>query len=113
MNEQHLHRGNLLWESSRMFLPEHKEALLERRMELNKVAKPELDEQELEEIGIIVTDSLKHELDVQITYWQDGMFYELIGIVDRIDWHCKKIKVKAGDEPTYIAIDCLKSVVRL
>ncbi|WP_052144704.1 YolD-like family protein [Halalkalibacter okhensis] len=112
MSQQYLHRGNLLWESSRMFLPEHKEALLERRLDLQKVGKPELDEQELEEIGIIVTDSLKHELDVQIIYWEDGLFHELIGIVDRIDWQCKKIKIRTEDMPTYIDIDCLKSVIR-
>lgn len=41
----HLKRGNVLWESSRMFLPEHREQLLARRKEKERVEKPILDEQ--------------------------------------------------------------------
>ncbi|MDT8861617.1 YolD-like family protein [Alkalihalobacillus sp. MEB130] len=112
MNEQPLQRANVLWESSRMFLPEHKEALMQQKQQKRKVAKPELDEQELEEIGTVVLDSLKHELAVQITYWEDGQFHELIGTIDRIDWHSKKVKVRAQSDH-YIAIEYLKSVDRL
>ncbi|GAE34372.1 YolD-like family protein [Halalkalibacter akibai] len=112
MNEQ-LQRGNLLWESSRMFLPEHKQALLQRKEELKKVEKPSLDEQELEEISQIVLDSLKHELDVKVTYWKDGFFRELTGIIDKVDLQLKRIKVKIGEEIDFIAIDCVKSVVRM
>jgi hypothetical protein len=113
MNEQHLQRGNLLWESSRMFLPEHKHALLERKEELKKVEKPELDEQELHAIGLIVLDSLKHELAVKVIYWHDGFFREQIGIIDKVDLHLKKIKIKMDEDIHFVAIDCLKSVVRV
>ncbi|MFC0470114.1 YolD-like family protein [Halalkalibacter kiskunsagensis] len=109
---QHLQRGNLLWESSRMFLPEHKEALLDRKQQLKKVKKPQLDEQELEEIGIIVMDSLKHELNVHVTYWEDGILHNLVGTVDKFDWSSKKLKLKMSEEIRTIAIDCLKSVAR-
>jgi hypothetical protein len=95
-----------------MFLPEHKEALLDRREQLKKVEKPQLDEQELEEIGIIVMDSLKHELHVHVTYWEDGILYDLVGIVDKVDYSAKKLKFKADEEVRYIAVDCLKSVTR-
>ncbi|WP_227939481.1 YolD-like family protein [Alkalihalobacillus deserti] len=113
MNQQHLDRGNLLWESSRMFLPEHKQALLLRKEELKKIEKPELDEQELQEIGIIVLDSLKHELNVKITYWSEGFFHELIGIIDKVDLHLKRIKIRMDEEIDFVAIDCLKSVDRV
>ncbi len=42
MND-HLKRGNLLWEGSRMFLPEHKQSLLERKRLKQKLQKPILD----------------------------------------------------------------------
>ncbi|GAE28397.1 hypothetical protein JCM9140_4620 [Halalkalibacter wakoensis JCM 9140] len=114
MNEQPLQRGNLLWESSRMFLPEHKEALLRRKQQLTRVPPPALDEQHLEEIGLVVLDSLKHELPVQITYWEDGFFHEVTGMIDRIDRQTKKVKIKVTtNEPLYLAMDCLKSVERL
>lgn len=113
MNQQHLERGNLLWESSRMFLPEHKQALLDRKAQLKKEAKPELDEQELDEIGLVVFDSLKHELHVKITYWNEGFFRELIGIIDKVDLQLKQIKLRMDEEIDFIAIDCLKSVDRM
>ncbi|WP_332695005.1 YolD-like family protein [Halalkalibacter lacteus] len=109
----HLKRGNLLWESSRMFLPEHKEALLHRKQQLKLVEKPQLDEQELAEIGIVVLDALRHELNVHVTYWEDGCLHDLVGTVDKFDSSSKKIKLKTGQEGSYIAVDCLKSVVRL
>ncbi|ARK30617.1 YolD-like family protein [Halalkalibacter krulwichiae] len=114
MNQQeHLQRGNILWESSRMFLPEHKQALLHRKQEIKKVEKPELDEQEWQEIGIIVFDSLKHELDVKVIYWNDGFFHELVGIIDKVDLHLKRIKIRIGEDIDFIAIDCLKTIVRM
>ncbi|WP_413381434.1 YolD-like family protein [Alkalihalobacillus sp. 1P02AB] len=62
-----LKRGNKLWATSFM-LPEHVEALRELDYKSQKVSKPELDEKELYELGLIVMDSLKHELEINITF---------------------------------------------
>jgi hypothetical protein len=105
--------SNMRWESSRMMLPEHVEALHKHKFEQKKVPKHELDEQELQEIGIVVMDSLKHELEVMITYWQDGFYKELIGIVDKVDTQTKRVKLRLDDDFTYIGFDCLKSVERI
>lgn len=113
MKDDHLKRGNLLWESSRMFLPEHKQALFERKERLKKISKPELDEQELEEIGIVVMDSLHHELDIVVTYWKDGFFEDIECVVDRVDTELKRIKLKVRDGYRYVDLDCLMGVVRV
>lgn len=47
MTSNYLHRDNLLWESSRMMLPEHKEQLLQHQASTRRVQKPDFDEQHL------------------------------------------------------------------
>ena len=103
---------NMQWESMRMMLPEHVQALRDRKEEMKKVEKPMLDDQELQEIGIVVMDSLRHELDVAIVYWEDGFFKRVVGVVDRVDMQQMRIKVKIKEDYGYIDIDCLKSVER-
>ncbi|KYG31979.1 YolD-like family protein [Alkalihalobacillus trypoxylicola] len=84
---EHLKRGNLLWESSRMFLPEHKEALLKLKQTEQEVPKPELDEQAFEELGMTVLNALNHTLSVKVHYWDDGQLKEESGIIARVDEH--------------------------
>ncbi|WP_227936024.1 YolD-like family protein [Alkalihalobacillus deserti] len=93
-----------------MMLPEHVEAIRHRKEEQEKLPKHELDEQELEEIGLVIMDSLNHALDVCIAYWRDGYYHEIIGVVDRVDMQMKKIKLRIDDTFEYIRIDCLKAV---
>lgn len=110
---RYLKRGNLLWESHRMFLPEHKQALLQRKQQLREVAKPLLDDQELESIGIVAADSLNYEIEIVLEYWKDGFLYSIIGVVDRIDLNKKQIKVLHQNEDIFIPIDCLKRADRI
>ena len=86
--------------------------LLLRKEKLLKVEKPLLDEQALQEMSIVCFDSLKHELEVIVQYWEDGHFKQLIGVVDRIDAVQKKIKIKNNDEKKWLPIDCLKKIER-
>ncbi|WP_332632547.1 YolD-like family protein [Halalkalibacter flavus] len=105
--------SNMMCESSRMMLPEHVEALRHRKEEQKKLPKHELDEQELEEISIVIMDSLKYKLEVKITYWKEGYYREMIGVVDLVDVQTKKIKPRVDDDIEYLFIDCLKQVERL
>lgn len=43
--------SNLRWESSRMMLPEHVEAINRHNIDKLRIKQPVLDEQEIEEIG--------------------------------------------------------------
>ncbi|QQK78981.1 YolD-like family protein [Salicibibacter cibi] len=79
---EYLQRGNKLWEGSRMFLPQHKQALLDHKKEQQKVKKPELDEQELEELNQTFHMALANKAPVTFTYYQEGQFSELVGYID-------------------------------
>ncbi|WP_062052316.1 YolD-like family protein [Bacillus sp. JCM 19034] len=107
-----LQRGNKLWHM-KFVLPEHDIALKHWHAAQDKISKPTLDEQELAEIGHIVMDSLRHELEVKIIYWVNGGFDEIIGVVDHVDQYEKYIKVRAEDDILTINVDCLISVIYL
>ena len=105
--------SNLRWESSRMMLPEHIERIRQRKEEQKKVEKPELDEQELIELGYVVMDSLNHELDVRVVYWEEGFYKEVFAVVDRVDMQTKRMKLRMDEGFICIDIACLKSVERV
>ena len=65
---EHLKRGNLLWEGSRMFLPEHKEALLELKEKEKRQVKPELDDQAYHEMGMYLLTALNYTMPVRIHF---------------------------------------------
>lgn len=114
MKENKLTSGsNLMWESSRMMLPEHVEAILEYNEEIKKEKKPVLDEQELEQIQIIIMESLQYTVDVKITYLEGGYFEELIGVVSKVDMQLKQIKLETEDDYFYVFINCIVAVERL
>ncbi len=110
-NDNKLERGNKLWELKFM-LPEQKQALLRQRELQRKVKKPILDEQAWQEIGIVAMDSLNYELPVRLTYWSDGEFMQVFGIVDRIDKQLKQLKMKINEECLYIQTDCITAIER-
>ncbi|MBO8172582.1 MAG: YolD-like family protein [Bacillaceae bacterium] len=70
--DRYLKRGNLLWESSRMMLPEHREQLLEKRrnerwQEENPHVEP--DEQELERMHVRLSRAVEENRPVTLTVW--------------------------------------------
>ncbi|MBS4190806.1 YolD-like family protein [Bacillus sp. FJAT-49705] len=76
-------RGIKKWQG--FFMPEHIGKLKEYDRNEKKKKKPELDEQELEEIGIMVMDSLNYTLPIKITTWQDCYFKFHEGIISKVD----------------------------
>ncbi|MBX6378529.1 MAG: YolD-like family protein, partial [Clostridia bacterium] len=61
-------RGNLLWESSRFVLSEHRAALAARKERQRAFRLPELHEDRLEQIERAVVQSLRRGLPVALTY---------------------------------------------
>lgn len=82
---EHLKRGNLLWEGSRMFLPEHREQLLERRRNRREFRMPELDEDWLHEISRALSESLEHQHPITIVYGTKYETQQSTGVVRRIN----------------------------
>lgn len=67
--EEHLKRGNLLWESSRMMLPEHKEQWLDHRRTSASKPRPVVDEQQLEQWSDILAGSLATGRPLAVTLY--------------------------------------------
>lgn len=85
------------WESSRMVLPEHREAILEYRKDLNKKQKPDMDEQELQEIDRKLRDSMQWKQPVSIIIFGEFEDRELSGEITYVDPYLKRVKVEFED----------------
>lgn len=99
VGDKHLKRGNLLWEGSRMFLPEHREQLLAVRRSRREFRMPELDEEWMNEIGRAVSDSLNFGIPITIIYGTQYEAEQYTGIVKKIDPYAGWVElVSAGIE---------------
>lgn len=88
-----LKRGNLLWESSRMMLPEHKEALLERNRKQKELPPPLLGEDQLVELNHVILQSVDHDLAVTITYATREYPKQFWGWITKVDPQQRFIKI--------------------
>lgn len=101
-------RGNLLWEGSRMMLPEHKQAWIEMQQGEDKVdLHGELDQDQWQEIGLVVMDALKHALPVNVRYWKEGYYIDQVCYIYKIDHENKRVRIEYGpsDDSTREWID--------
>ncbi|WP_416150748.1 YolD-like family protein [Salipaludibacillus sp. HK11] len=105
----YLKRGNLMWEGSRMMLPEHIQALRNRKKSKKQDPRPSLEEDDLTEFSLIATDSLNHMLHVTVVYWRDGFDQEITGVIDHMDHHLKRLKINGQ----WIHVRELKKIEKL
>jgi hypothetical protein len=94
-------QGNGLWESSRMFLPEHKEALLKQKQDQKVFTTPMLDEDQLQEINRIIVESIEWDQAVNITYTDVYGPEQFWGWIKKVDLHERWLKI-INDEDTLI-----------
>lgn len=83
--------SNLMWESSRMMLPEHKEKIRQHQHEQKLNTKPVLDEQRLEEFAGLVTRAWKNESALSLTLYDPAGTYTITGHIRTIDPQEKKL----------------------
>ncbi|MFT4400205.1 YolD-like family protein [Bacillus sp. SW14] len=100
MND-HLKRGNLLWEGSRMFLPEHKQSLLERKRHKQKLQKPTLDPDKLEEMNQTLCAAMEFAQDITLSCFQDGEIVRCTGKICRYEEFEKTVWVKGDEDQLY------------
>lgn len=86
-------KDNGLWESSRMMLPEHKEAINARRRNMHRKAQPEIDSAELERFSQLYFQSLYTGTYITLTLFMDGEERIVYGQVTRIDRDKAAIKL--------------------
>lgn len=86
-------QGNGIWESSRMILPEHREAVVHERKELRKQMKPELTAEEREELFGRLRVSLSETLDVTLTLFNPYGDELVRGMVLSFDYQLQRVKL--------------------
>lgn len=105
MKQSKITKGrNLLWESSRMMLPEHREELIKYRQTLTERSRPIVDEQRLEQFNTVICDSISNEQEITIHIF--GVFEDIMvkGIVQNVDGVTKRIRVITEQETKWIKL---------
>lgn len=88
-------------------LPEHVAMIRDVVANQNKVAKPVLDDQEIEEIERTISEAMSKNEKLTFTYWENGEYKTLIGKVDRFDQFNKSLRIidEFGDKMELIIMD--------
>ncbi|REK69360.1 YolD-like family protein [Paenibacillus paeoniae] len=76
--------GNGLWESSRIILPELRERTNEYNANKDNRQRINLDDQELEQIGRKLTESLNRRILITVRLFDPKEQLQVVGMVDRI-----------------------------
>lgn len=90
----HLKRGNLLWEGSRMFLPEHKQALIQRQSQKQKVKRPTLDDQQLAEMDDLICEAMAENKTLCFIHHENGAYKTLVGNVQYYDEVYRQLRIQ-------------------
>ncbi len=90
-DDRHIERGNIKWTS--LMLPEHVQMVKKIWEEDEKLEKPVLDAQELEEINFVLHQALYDDLTLHIEYYEDGYMYEVQAKLTYVNVREKKINL--------------------
>lgn len=85
---------NGLFESSRMMLPEHREAYIQHQQKLAPKTRPILDPQAIEEMSRLLAESLMLSEPVTIVLFDEWENVRLTGTVVKFDQAGKTIRIK-------------------
>jgi len=103
--------SNLMWEGSRMMLPEHVEAIKRHQKELSKKIKPEFDEQYIIELQHKIAESLHENRDVTVKIFDEYDDLSIEGIITTIDTQQKRIRIdNRFGEPNWVRFDEILNV---
>ncbi|WP_281659142.1 YolD-like family protein [Halobacillus sp. Cin3] len=111
MDNRNRDRGTIKWTS--LMLPEHVEMIKQVWKEDERIEKPILDDQQLEEIGLKLQIALKDGLPVEVRYHNGFDFTYLLAKVIKMDVSTRRIKMydqKNKDDIT-IHFDDISNVV--
>ncbi|SFI95966.1 YolD-like family protein [Thermoflavimicrobium dichotomicum] len=105
-----LYRKNMLWEGSRMFLPEHREQLLKHYKQQQTFTPPILTEEAWQEINRLILEGLEGEFPLLIQYVEHKRPQQFCGFIEKIDPHERWIKVVNGQLIRIIHFDQIYGV---
>ncbi|BFH63886.1 YolD-like family protein [Paenibacillus azoreducens] len=97
--------GNGLFESSRLMLPEHREAYSLYMTHKDSRPRPVIDEQEWQEIGQTLMVSLKEHVEVTLTLYDPYEDKQASGFVTVINSFRQEIKLRYDNDWEWIKFD--------
>ncbi|WP_160044722.1 YolD-like family protein [Paenibacillus sp. USDA918EY] len=97
--------GNGLFESSRMMLPEHREAYNQYMIHKDPRPKPVIDEQEWQQIGQVLQDSFNQHVRVTLDLYHPYEDKQASGFVTVINVFRQEIKLRYDDDWDWIKFD--------
>jgi YolD-like protein len=90
------------------FMSEHSELLKEAKRDYNRVEKPMISQDQIEEFERLISDSLKFHTKLEITIWKEGFFKTELCQVKKIDQLNKLLALqKSEDRLTIRFIDII------
>lgn len=102
--------GNGLFESSRMILPEHREAWLAQCEQQRRRGKPELDDQEVQRISEVLVDSYNRSSTVDLILYNPFFEEPISGVVVGLNSARCEIKLMLEDEFRWVSLAEIVSV---
>ncbi|MFJ2042272.1 YolD-like family protein [Paenibacillus taichungensis] len=102
--------GNGLYESSRMIMPEHREAWLAQCEQQERRGKPVLDEQEYQRIGEVLADSYNRSSTIDLVLFNPFYDEPLSGVVVGLNSSRREVKLMLDEEFRWISLAEIISV---
>jgi hypothetical protein len=99
-------RGDIKWTS--LMLTEHREALKKLKQEENYIEKPELDEQQLEEMNYLIQKAVKEKTRVRIIYFKENRIQKIEGVIKEINGSIANL-----DNDNRISLDRFLEIIML
>lgn len=96
---------NLMWESSRMMLPEHKQVLRAHQKELKKQVKPILDEQQIMLFSEQLAEARYFKKTIKIKVFDPYQTLYVSGKVMKVDQLEQRIKLVTIDGINWVSLD--------
>ncbi|MGE6629428.1 YolD-like family protein [Bacillus sp. NPDC077027] len=111
MNPNKLTPGyNIMWESSRMMLPEHREQLLDQKRREKEYAPPIPSYDQLEEMNLLITQSIAEDQAILITYVSLGKKQQFWGWIKTIHYENQCLKMVNDEDILFLSFEQIVAV---
>jgi hypothetical protein len=101
---------NGLWESSRMMLPQHREAFVASRQVQNQRIRPVIHDDEFELMVRCIKESFYTHKTIAVEWLHEHQQEYTAGSVSKIDEKGQRIKLQSNEDVTWITFD---SIIRV
>ncbi|MBU8716648.1 YolD-like family protein [Bacillus subtilis] len=91
-------RGTIKWTS--MMLPEHLTQLKQDLIDVSKIEKPSLDDQQIEEMDILFSEALEYNKELKFKLFNNGFVENVNGRVHYINFEQRRLHVKDQNDNT-------------